>query len=170
MRMKRSSSLGPRASRANPAYDGKRLELAVQYAAPRAGLPARASIATWLAAAARRSAARVTVRFVGRAEARRLNREYRGLDYATNVLAFAYGRARDGALAGDLVLCAPVVAQEARAQGKPLRAHYAHLAVHGALHLQGFDHADGRDATRMEQRERRILARLGFDDPYGDES
>jgi probable rRNA maturation factor len=169
MRMKRSSKPGPRASRANPALDRKRLELAVQYAAPRAGLPARASIASWIVAATRRSSARVTVRFVGRAEARRLNREYRGHDRATNVLAFTYGRTREGALAGDLVLCAPVVADEARAQGKPLRAHYAHLAVHGALHLQGFDHTDKRDAARMETRERRILARLGFADPYGAE-
>jgi probable rRNA maturation factor len=151
-------------------HDQQRLELAVQYAAPRAGLPGRASIATWLAAARRRSPARVTVRFVGRAEGRRLNREYCGRDYATNVLAFAYGRTRDGALAGDLVLCAPVVADEARTQGKLLRAHYAHLAVHGALHLQGFDHADRKNAARMEERERRILARLGFADPYGAET
>ena len=163
--MKNSSGPGPRPSRANPVHERERLELAVQYAAPRAGLPARASIAAWLRAAARRSPARVTVRFVGRAEGRRLNREYRGRDYATNVLAFAYGRTRDGALAGDLVLCAPVVADEARVQGKPLRAHYAHLAVHGALHLQGFDHASQRDAARMEECERRILARLGFADP-----
>jgi len=144
-----------------------RIELAVQYAVPRAGLPARASIATWIGAALERSA-RVTVRFVGAAEGRRLNREYRGRDYAANVLTFVYSPAR-GALEGDIVLCAPVVAREARAQGKTPRAHYAHLAVHGALHLQGLDHARARDAVRMEARERRILARLGFADPYADD-
>jgi probable rRNA maturation factor len=143
-----------------------RLELALQYAAPRAGLPARSSIAAWLGAALER-AARVTVRFVGAAEGRRLNRHYRRRDYATNVLTFAYGAARGGALEGDIVLCAPVVAREARERGLPLRAHYAHLAVHGALHLQGHDHEAPRAAARMEARERRIMARLGFGDPYG---
>ncbi len=143
-----------------------RLALAVQYAAPRAGLPARGSLARWLGAALGR-AARVTVRFVGAAEGRRLNRDYRGRDYATNVLTFAYGAARGGALEGDIVLCAPVVAREARAQGQAPRARFAHLAVHGALHLQGYDHERAADAARMEARERRILARLGFPDPHG---
>jgi len=143
-----------------------RLELALQYAAPRAGLPARASVAAWLRAALAR-AARITVRFVGAAEGRRLNRDYRRRDYATNVLAFAYGAARRRTLEGDIVLCAPVVAREARSQGKPLRAHYAHLAVHGALHLQGHDHGEPRAAASMEAHERRILRRLGFGDPYG---
>jgi probable rRNA maturation factor len=144
-----------------------RLELAVQYAVPRAGLPGRSSVAAWIRAALG-GPARVTVRFVGAAEGRRLNRAYRGRDYATNVLTFAYGRAR-GALEGDIVLCAPVVAREARAQGKTPRAHYAHLAVHGALHLQGLDHERARDAARMEARERWILARLGFADPNADD-
>jgi probable rRNA maturation factor len=143
-----------------------RLELALQYAAPRAGLPARSSVAAWLRAALER-AARITVRFVDAAEGRRLNRDYRRRDYATNVLTFAYGAARGGALEGDIVLCAPVVAREARERGLSLRAHYAHLAVHGALHLQGHDHDEARAATRMEARERRIMARLGFGDPYG---
>jgi probable rRNA maturation factor len=142
-----------------------RLDLTVQYAAPRAGLPARPSLASWLRAALAR-AARVTVRFVGAAEARRLNRQYRRRDYATNVLTFRYEAAHAGALEGDIVLCAPVVAREARDQAKPLRAHYAHLTVHGALHLQGYDHTDRREAERMEARERRILAQLGFADPY----
>jgi probable rRNA maturation factor len=145
-----------------------RLQLALQYAAPRAGLPARSSITAWLRAALER-AARITVRFVGAAEGRRLNRDYRRRDYATNVLTFAYGAARGGALEGDIVLCAPVVAREARERGLSLRAHYAHLAVHGALHLQGHDHEEARAATRMEARERRIMARLGFGDPYGDD-
>jgi probable rRNA maturation factor len=142
------------------------LELALQYAAPRAGLPARASVAAWLRAALAR-AARITVRFVGAAEGRRLNRDFRRRDYATNVLTFAYGAARGSALEGDIVLCAPVVAREARAQGKALRAHYAHLAVHGALHLQGHDHEGPRAAASMEARERRIMRQLGFGDPYG---
>jgi probable rRNA maturation factor len=141
-----------------------RLDLTVQYAAPRTGLPARPSLASWLRAALDRPA-RVTVRFVGTAEGRRLNRRYRRRDYATNVLAFGYAAARAGALDGDIVLCAPVVAREARAQAKPLRAHYAHLTVHGALHLQGYDHQVAREAERMRARERRILARLGFADP-----
>ncbi len=141
------------------------LELALQYAAPRAGLPARASVAAWMAAALASPAA-VTVRFVGRGEGRHLNRQYRGRDYATNVLTFAYGRTPGGALAGDIVLCAPVVAREARAQGRLLREHYAHLTVHGALHLQGYDHQRAADAARMERCEARILTKLGFEDPY----
>jgi probable rRNA maturation factor len=143
-----------------------RLVLALQYAAPRGGLPARASIARWLRAALGGGRARVAVRFVGGAEGRRLNREYRGPAQATNVLTFGYGNAHDGALAGDIVLCVPVIAREARAQAKPLRAHYAHLTVHGLLHLLGYEHERPRDAARMEGEERRILARLGFGDPY----
>ena len=143
-----------------------RLELAVQYAAPRRRLPARSSIASWVRAALAGRRARVTVRFVGAAEGRRLNREFRRRDRATNVLSFAYD-ADDGRLAGDIVLCAPVVAREARDRAKPLRAHYAHLTVHGALHLRGYDHSRKRDASRMEAEERRILASLGFPDPYG---
>lgn len=143
-----------------------RLALAVQYAAPRAGLPARSSLARWLGAALER-AARITVRFVGAVEGRRLNREYRGRDYATNVLTFVYDVGRGGTLEGDIVLCAPVVAREARAQRLTPRARYAHLAVHGALHLQGYDHERTADAKRMEAHERTILARLGFADPYG---
>lgn len=138
----------------------------MQYAAPRAGLPARRSIARWLGAAMAHGA-RITVRFVGAAEGRRLNRDFRGRDYPTNVLTFVYSTARGSALEGDIVLCAPVIAREARAQGMTRRARFAHLAVHGALHLQGYDHERGRDAARMEARERAILARLGFGDPYG---
>jgi probable rRNA maturation factor len=142
---------------------GRRLEVAVQYVARRAGLPAPASIATWLAAALPRRRARITVRFVGGAEGRRLNRDYRRRDHATNVLTFGYG---GPGLVGDIVLCAPVIAREARERALPLRAHCAHLAVHGALHLAGHDHGRSRDAAIMESAERRILARLGFDDPY----
>jgi probable rRNA maturation factor len=107
--------------------------------------------------------AQVTVRFVAEAEGRRLNREYRGKDNATNVLSFPYSAKP---LHGDLVICAPVVAREAKAQQKTLRAHHAHMLVHGLLHLAGLDHERDRDAARMEGRERRILAKLGFADPY----
>ena len=105
----------------------------------------------------------MTVRYVGGTESRRLNRTYRGRDYATNVLTFVYA---DRPLAGDIVICAPVVAREARAQGNAVRAHHAHLLVHGLLHLLGMDHEHSREAARMEARERRVLTGLGFDDPY----
>ena len=101
------------------------------------------------------------MRIVGRAEGRRLNKTFRKKDYATNVLSFSYGERR-----GDLVLCHPVVAREAREQDKSVAAHYAHLVVHGMLHLRGLDHADRRGAARMEGEEARILRRLGFPDPY----
>jgi probable rRNA maturation factor len=150
--------------------DGRRTPraaLAVQYATPRSGLPARRSIERWVGAALERRAA-VTIRFVGRREGRALNRQFRGRDYATNVLTFVYRDAgdRDAALAGDVVLCAPVVAEEARAQHKPLRAHYAHLVMHGVLHLQGYDHERPREAAAMERRETALLAALGYADPY----
>ena len=107
----------------------------------------------------------VTVRYVALAEGRRLNREFRGRDSATNVLSFPYEASR-GRLSGDVVICAPVVAREAREQGKALDAHHAHLLVHGLLHLQGYDHEREADARRMERRERAVLAKLGFADPY----
>lgn len=119
---------------------------------------------SWAAAALRRSRARVTVRIVGAREGRRLNKDFRGRDYATNVLTFVYDDG--GPLSGDIALCAPVVAREAREQGKSLDAHYAHLLVHGMLHLQGDDHIDPRDAQLMESRETALLRRLGFADPY----
>jgi len=101
---------------------------------------------------------------VGLAEGRALNRAYRGRDYATNVLTFVLNDSPP--LAGDLVLCAPVIAREAREQRKSLTAHYAHLTIHGVLHLQGYDHADDRQAQAMETLETRILKRLGYPDPY----
>ena len=143
-----------------------KLELTVQKAVRSAGLPTEDDLRHWLTAALEQRAA-ITVRFVGTAEGRRLNLAYRGLDYATNVLSFDYGEAPRGqVLAGDLVLCVPVLRREARAQGKPLAAHIAHLAVHGALHLQGQDHQTPRAAARMEAREVKILAKLGYPDPY----
>ena len=136
--------------------------LEIQRATRATHIPSDRRLRAWAGAALAR-AATVTLRFVGEAEGRRLNRAYRGRDCATNVLTFVYG-ARP--LTGDVVVCAPVVAREARAQGKDLAAHHAHLLVHGLLHLQGFDHERAADAARMESRERRILARLGFGDPY----
>ena len=100
---------------------------------------------------------------VGSTESRRLNARYRNKPHATNVLSFQY---RAKPLAGDVVLCHPVIAREAKAQGKILAAHYAHLVVHGVLHLRGHDHVRNRDARRMERTEARLLRRLGFADPY----
>ena len=106
----------------------------------------------------------VTLRFVDGREGRALNRRYRGRDYATNVLTFVYD---DGAsLAGDIVLCVPVVRREARAQRKALAAHFAHLVIHGMLHLQGYDHVRNDDAGRMEAREVALLRHLGYANPY----
>jgi probable rRNA maturation factor len=140
-----------------------RLALVVQYAVSARTLPPRATLRRWARAALDGNAA-VTIRFVGTREGRRLNARFRDRDYATNVLTFVYD---DGLpLAGDLVLCAPVLRREAREQGKKLADHIAHLVVHGMLHLQGFDHATARTAGVMERRETAILAGLGIPDPY----
>lgn len=136
----------------------------MQYATRGRGLPSRAQLRRWARAALERSA-RVTVRLVGTGEARELNRCYRGRNYATNVLTFVMRE--QPRLEGDLALCAPVIAREARAQRKSPAAHYAHLVVHGVLHLQGYDHESGADAKVMERRESSIVARLGYPDPYG---
>jgi probable rRNA maturation factor len=127
------------------------------------GLPARSTLLRWIKAALERDA-ELALRFVGAAEARRLNREFRGRDYATNVLTFGYQRAP--VVHADIVLCVPVVRREAREQRKGFRDHLAHLVVHGVLHAQGHDHDRAADARAMEAREVRILARLGIDDPY----
>ncbi len=155
------------ASKARLERSAASLQLTVQKAVSSPGLPAKPALRRWLAAALKRSAV-ITVRYVGIAEGRRLNRAYRGRDYATNVLSFGYGGGRGEPLAGDIVLCAPVLRREARAQGKTLAAHAAHLTVHGALHLQGHDHALPRACARMEALEKKILAQLGFPDPYSD--
>jgi probable rRNA maturation factor len=138
------------------------VSLTVQRASRAMHIPPDARLGRWAKAALTRPA-EVTLRYVAQEEGRRLNREYRGRDYATNVLTFIY---ETRPLSGDVVICAPVVAREAREQGKDVAAHHAHLLVHGLLHLQGYDHEDDRDARRMERRERAILARLGFGDPY----
>ena len=149
-----------------------RLELGVSYAAPRPGVPTPASFRRWVDAALQgarhRKPAELSIRIVDAREGRALNRQYRGKDYATNVLSFPVDLPRGIAspLLGDLVICAPVVAREAREQGKPPRDHYAHLTVHGVLHLLGFDHQNERDAKHMEMLETRILAGLGIADPY----
>lgn len=149
------------------------LELSVSYGLPRAGLPAPASFRAWASAAlqGRIKRADLALRLVGEYEARSLNRHYRGKDYATNVLSFPaeLPPGVDLPILGDIVICAPVVQREARTQGKDCRAHFAHLTVHGVLHLLGFDHEDPLDAQSMETLEREILAGLGFEDPYGDD-
>ena len=153
-----------------------RLDVAVGYGVPRAGVPAAVSFRRWVAAAlyGRIREADLAIRIVGNKEGRALNHHYRGKDYATNVLSFP-AEIAEGVkmpkgvkmpLLGDLVICAPVVAREAKEQKKPLAAHYAHLTVHGALHLLGWDHEDEREAEAMEQLEREILAELGIADPY----
>ena len=128
----------------------------------RAALP-RHKVSRWLRNALA-GEAEITVRIVDVHEGQELNREYRKKDYATNVLTFDY--TLEPVVTADLVLCAPVVAQEAKDQGKTLQAHYAHLIVHGALHAQGWDHELDEDAQVMELREAEIMARLGFENPY----
>ena len=145
------------------------LQLSLQFGAfpdaarHRAALP-RHSVARWLRHALQ-SDAEITVRIVGLEEAQALNRDYRGKDYATNVLTFDY--TQQPVVTADLVLCAPVVVKEAKENKKTLQAHYAHLLVHGALHAQGYDHETGeREAEAMEALEARILAELGFENPH----
>lgn len=142
-----------------------RLALTVQYAVTEDSLPARPLLRRWLAAAFERDAV-VALRFVGNDEASALNQTYRGKPGPTNVLSFVYDDDEREVLRGDIVLCAPLIGLEALSQGKSLAAHYAHLVVHGALHLQAYDHLNEIDATRMEAREVEILARLRFADPY----
>ena len=140
-----------------------RLNLSVQYACNREGLPLRADFVRW-ARAALIGGGQVTIRLVEADEGQELNRDYRGKDYATNVLSFPYEY--EPVVMGDLVICHAVVAREAAEQGKPLAAHYAHLVVHGMLHLQGYDHEEEAAAEHMEALERDILAGLGYPDPY----
>lgn len=154
------------------------LRLSVQYASA-SEPPSRAQVRRWVAAtlaslpvgnhrAARRAS--LTVRFVDEAEGRTLNRTFRGRDYATNVLTFAYDNAASSRtnIEADLVICMPVVDAEARAQRKSGMAHCAHLVVHGALHACGYDHERQEDANAMERLERQVLARFGIADPYDD--
>ena len=143
------------------------LRLAVQQASLRP-VPKRAQVRRWVAAtleAARaKRAAEIVVRFCDGAEARRLNRQFRARDYATNVLTFSEDY--PDRIVADIVLCVPVLEKEARAQEKPVKNHTAHLVVHGVLHALGHDHASAREARRMEALETRILARFSVPDPY----
>jgi probable rRNA maturation factor len=146
-----------------------RLTLSLQFAAKpfaahKALLP-RATVSRWVKAALFADAG-LTLRFVDADEGRALNRSYRGKDYATNVLTFAYAESEDDPVSGDIVLCCPVVEREAGEQNKPLEAHYAHLIVHGVLHAQGYDHEDEDEAKEMEGIETEVLAALGFPNPY----
>ena len=129
------------------------------------GIPNARTFKKWLLAALPKPAT-LTLRVVNAAEGRNLNSAFRGKDYATNVLTFVYHEHNSAQLAGDIVLCAPIVAIEARAQGKTLAAHYAHLTVHGALHLAGMDHEKSRAAQAMEKKEILILAAMGYQNPY----
>jgi len=135
----------------------KKNSVLIQYGIGRRGVPGANSLRKWAALVPLEA----TLRIVGVHEGRRLNRTFRGKDYATNVLSFQYGKDK-----GDVVLCHPVVAREARAQGKKLAAHYAHLVLHGLLHLRGYRHEKKREAERMERAEIRLLARAGFGNPY----
>jgi probable rRNA maturation factor len=145
------------------------LSLSLQFgdfpgAAAHRALLARPKVKRWMAHALQRPG-ELAVRIVGEEEGRALNRQYRGKDYATNVLTFDYARAP--LVTADLVLCGPVVEREAREQGKTLQAHYAHLLVHATLHAQGYDHEAGeREALEMEALEILLLAALGFGNPY----
>ncbi|MBI4123412.1 MAG: rRNA maturation RNase YbeY [Betaproteobacteria bacterium] len=130
----------------------RKSSVAVQFAAARRGIPSAARLRKWTL-----GHPGITLRIVGEREARRINKQFRKTDRATNVLSFD---------TGDIVLCHPVIAREARQQGKTIAAHYAHLVVHGVLHLRGYGHEKKREAARMARAERRILARLGFPDPY----
>jgi probable rRNA maturation factor len=140
-----------------------RLTVSVQRAMRAADAPSRTQIIKFVRAALERDA-EITLRIVNEVEGRQLNDDYRHKDYATNVLSFVYETAP--VVLGDLVLCAPVVTREAQEQGKSALAHYAHLIVHGVLHLHGYDHENEADAAQMEAREIAIVTGLGFADPY----
>jgi probable rRNA maturation factor len=133
--------------------------LSVQYASDAAGLPTRSQFRRWVNAALL-GELQCTIRIVDEEEGRMLNRDFRGKDYATNVLTFVYDDIEP--LSGDIVFCAPVVAREAGEQGKTLESHYAHLTVHGMLHLQGYDHENEADAQEMEGLETAIIVKMGI--------
>lgn len=148
------------------------MKVHVQMASRATGIPDARRIRRWAQAAlaGRRAPAEITVRVVGEREGRKLNQHWRGRPRATNVLSFPAGPAPLPLHAlGDIAVCAPVVAREAREQGKSPAAHWAHLVIHGVLHLLGHDHVRTSAARVMEARERRILARLGYPDPYAAE-
>ena len=148
-----------------------KLRLSVQYGVARAGLPADSALRRWAHAALkglRRRRVALGLRIVGIAESAALNDRFRRKSYPTNVLSFPFeappGTRSD--ILGDLVICAPVVRREARTQRKPVNAHWAHMVVHGILHLRGYDHRKRRDAAVMEKMEIRLLKELGYANPY----
>ncbi len=147
-----------------------KLEVVVQYAVNRRGLPRADTVARWVKAALKgeRSQASLVIRFVGNKEIFKLNELFKGKQAHTNVLSFpaddAFGH--NPHELGDIVICKPVVAREAMLQRKKLRAHCAHMVVHGVMHLLGYDHVHVRDAREMERREIAILAALGYPNPY----
>jgi probable rRNA maturation factor len=143
----------------------RRANINIQRVSRLRGIPADRLFRRWLAAALP-TPAELSLRIVNAVEGRQLNSAYRHKDYATNVLTFVYHEPGAVTLAGDIVLCAPVVHREAREQGKTLIAHYAHLTVHGVLHLAGMDHETPVDASVMEAREIAVLSILGYPDPY----
>ena len=148
-----------------------KLRLSVQYGVARAGLPADSSLRRWALAALkglRRRRVALGMRIVGNAESEALNGQFRRKSYPTNVLSFPFeappGTRSD--ILGDLVICAPVVRREAHTQRKPVNAHWAHMVVHGILHLRGYDHRKRQDAAVMEKMEIRLLKELGYANPY----
>lgn len=142
-------------------------QILVQRRIDPAGIPSASSLRAWASTTLGPLTGDLTIRIVDEAESQELNRRYRGKDKSTNVLSFAYdGDMLDVPLLGDIVICGPVVQREAAEQGKQTRAHWAHLVVHGCLHLLGYDHVQESEAEVMEARERKILAGMGFPDPY----
>ncbi|MDO8350324.1 MAG: rRNA maturation RNase YbeY [Gallionella sp.] len=139
------------------------LSLTVQYVSAATSLPTRAQWRRWIKIALQRDVC-MTLRIVDEIEGRELNKAYRGKDYATNVLTFVYDDT--GVVSGDVVICAPVIEREAAAQNKNLQSHYAHLAIHAALHLQGYDHENDEQAAEMEALETALMVRLHYPDPY----
>jgi probable rRNA maturation factor len=143
--------------------DQHKLSLSVQYATNAKKIPTRQQFRRWVKAALEQDV-QIALRIVDEIEGCALNQSYRGKDYATNVLTFVYDDTSP--LYGDVVICAPVVAREAKEQGKDLFAHYAHLAIHAALHLQGYNHENKREAEQMEARETALLLKLRYPAPY----
>jgi probable rRNA maturation factor len=141
------------------------LDFSLQLASQEANLPSEAEFKRWVRAALRVDTS-VTIRIVDAAEGRALNASYRGKDYATNVLTFPL--TEEPYLMGDIIICAPVVAKEAAEQSKSLLAHYAHMTVHGVLHLHGYDHEVDAQADLMEAMEVAVMKKLGFANPYAE--
>ena len=150
-----------------------KLELELQRVSSAGSIPADAEFNRWAQAAlsGRRERTELVIRVVDEEEITALNRDYRGKEGPTNVLSFPFEAPPpvESDLIGDLVICAPVVEREASGQGKPAQAHWAHMVVHGVLHLLGYDHLDEGEAQEMETLERKVLDRLGYPDPYADQ-